>query len=66
MSISGILNREFDDSKNLRNHGEIVFIEEYERARKQASIETELPISTFPEKPPFSFEQAIDEDYLPE
>lgn len=30
------------------------------------SVETELPLSTFPQEPHFTFEQVLDENYLPE
>lgn len=56
----------FDDSKNLRNHAEENFLQSYEKARKIASDETGLPLDHFPEDPHFSFEQTIDENYLPE
>lgn len=51
------LNLAFADSKNLRTHGEKNFIKAYEKAREEASIETELKIETFPEEPPFSIQQ---------
>ncbi len=60
------LNSEFEDSSNLKKHAEENFLKSYQKAREIASDETDLPISHFPEKPPFSFEQAIDENYLPE
>ncbi|MCX7997802.1 MAG: DUF29 domain-containing protein [Leptospiraceae bacterium] len=60
------LNAEFEDSKNLRNHGKNNFHKAYSKAREIAAAETGLPLSTFPEEPPFTFEQVIDEKYLPE
>jgi len=60
------LNLAFEDSKNLRNHGEQNFIKAYKKAREEASIETELKMETFPEEPSFSFGQAINEKYFPE
>ncbi len=60
------LNLAFEDSKNLKNHGEKSFIKSYEKAREEASIETEIKIETFPFEPPFSFQQAINEKYFPE
>jgi len=32
----------------------------------QAAAETGLPIERFPEAPPFTLEQALDENYWPE
>ncbi|MCX8000762.1 MAG: DUF29 domain-containing protein [Leptospiraceae bacterium] len=60
------LNSDFETSRNLENHARENFKQAYGKARKLASDETGLPLSTFPEEPPFTFEQVIDEDYLPE
>ncbi|MCX8000759.1 MAG: DUF29 domain-containing protein [Leptospiraceae bacterium] len=60
------LNKTFRDSKNLKKHAEFHYKEEYIDARDIASDETGLPLSTFPEEPPFTFEQVLDENYLPE
>ncbi|HNO21971.1 MAG TPA: DUF29 domain-containing protein [Leptospiraceae bacterium] len=60
------LNAEFDDSKNLWNHGKSNFVKVYLKAREIASAETGLPLSSFPEEPPFTFEDTVDEKYLPE
>ncbi len=60
------LNSLFEDSNHLRKHAEESFSKSYRKAREIASDETGLPISHFPELPPFSFEQVIGEDYLVE
>ena len=60
------LNSMFEDSYNLKKHAEDSFSKSYKKAREIASDETGLPLSHFPEAPPFTFEQAIGEDYLPE
>ena len=60
------LQDEFEDSQNLKNHGKIHFRKAYQKAREIASAETGLPLSSFPEEPPFTFEQVIDESYLQE
>ena len=39
--------------------------EAYKDARDVASAETGLSLSTFPEEPPFTFEESLDEKYLP-
>jgi hypothetical protein len=53
-------------SRTLYNH----FLEEsdsvYLKARRQATIKTELPAQTFPEKCPYSPEEIINFDFLPE
>jgi hypothetical protein len=56
----------FEDSYNLKKHAEDSFSKSYKKAREIASDETGLPLSHFPEEPPFTFEQVIGEDYLPE
>lgn len=60
------LNFDFETSKNLENYAKANFEKIYRKSRQMASKETGLPLSTFPEEPPFTFEQVIDEDYLPE
>lgn len=60
------LKKAFKDSTNLKRYGKTNFQEEYLDARDIASAETSLPISHFPEEPPFTFEQIIDENYFPE
>jgi len=60
------LNSMFEDSYNLKKYAEDNFSKSYKKAREIASDETGLPLSHFPEAPPFTFEQAIGEDYLPE
>jgi hypothetical protein len=42
------------------------FAAAYVRARLEASSETDLDLSVFPHDPPFSYEQAMDETWLPE
>jgi hypothetical protein len=56
----------FEDSYNLKKHAEDSFSKSYKKAREIASDETGLPLSHFPEAYPFTFEQVIGEDYLPE
>jgi len=42
------------------------FAETYADARELAHYETGLPLDTFPETAPFSLEQALDQDFLPD
>lgn len=60
------LHGEFEDSTNLKNHGKDKLLRAYLDARDIASAETGLPLTVFPEEPPFTFEQVTDEKYLPE
>ncbi|MFM7603085.1 MAG: DUF29 domain-containing protein [Pseudanabaena sp.] len=56
----------FQSSPSLRNYFQQIFDECYRDARKQAKIETRLPLVHFPEVCPFTSEQVLDEDFLPE
>lgn len=60
------LKRAFLKSPSLKNYFNEVFLECYEDARKEASLETGLPIDDFPVTPDFSEEEALNPDYLPE
>jgi hypothetical protein len=42
------------------------FAKQYTRARRKASLETGLPLTTFPEPCQWSLEQVLDPDFLPE
>ena len=42
------------------------FSSAYVRARLEASSETDLDLDVFPLDPPFTYAQAVDEDWLPE
>ncbi len=43
-----------------------LFVEAYDRARLQASTETDLDEDVFPGEPPFTREQTLDEAFWPE
>jgi Domain of unknown function DUF29 len=60
--ISLILN----DSPSLRNYFSEVFIPIYQKSRIDAARETKLPITRFPEQCPFTLEDTLNEDWLPE
>jgi len=55
-----------EDSHSLRDFLPEAFAWAYPRARKEAAKETRLPLTTFPEACPWSLEQVLDEDFLPE
>ncbi|MFB2938415.1 DUF29 domain-containing protein [Aerosakkonemataceae cyanobacterium BLCC-F154] len=55
----------FEDSPSLRNYLAEVFDKCYQNARKEAADETELPLHIFPSESPFTPEQTLDEDFLP-
>jgi hypothetical protein len=43
-----------------------IFNESYQEARKQAADETGLPLEIFPFECPFTSEEALNPDYLPD
>jgi hypothetical protein len=53
-------------SPSLKRFYQEVFATAYQESIKLAVDETDLPRSTFPEQCPFSPEQVLDLDYLPE
>jgi len=60
------LKRDFRISPSLKRYFLETFAECYQGARKLASVETEMTITTFPVASPFTPEQVLDEDFLPE
>ncbi len=64
-SRKGIAKR-IKESPSLKSYPQEVLLECYEIARFNAHTETELPLAIFPEIPPFTLEQALDENFLPE
>jgi len=49
--------------KRILNQGWLTKI--YRIAHKDAALETDLPLSTFPEQCPYTWEQVLDEQFLP-
>ncbi|MCL1471874.1 DUF29 domain-containing protein [Argonema antarcticum] len=60
------LNRELDDSPSLRPYLETIFDSCFQNAREQAKDETQLPLETFPLSSPFTLEESLNPDFLPE
>ena len=60
------IRRIFKSSPSLRNYFQQIFDECYLDAREQAKIETSLPLERFPVNSPFTSQQVLDEDFLPE
>ncbi|MFW6357653.1 MAG: DUF29 domain-containing protein [Chroococcales cyanobacterium] len=60
------LKKAFNESPSLKKYFQQIFDESYQEARKMASIETGLAIKIFPEVSPFSEEDTLNDDYLPE
>jgi len=60
------LHKSFKSSPSLKRHFLQEFEDCYNGARELASVETGIPIKTFPTESPFSPEQVLDKSYLPE
>lgn len=56
----------FDDSPSLKPYYLEIFPDCYQDARELASDETGLTINTFPVASPFTNEEALNENYLPD
>jgi len=57
---------DMEDSPSLYHHAQMEFEKAYRRARKLASVETGLKLSRFPEQCPWTLEQVLDSEFLPE
>jgi hypothetical protein len=55
----------FKQSPSLRRHASISIADLYPRARRKASLETKLPLRAFPAECPYSFDQLMDDDFVP-
>jgi hypothetical protein len=60
------LRDDFEFSPSLRAYAAEVFNETYEDAREQAAAETGLLKSRFPQTSPYTIEQTVDPDFLPD
>lgn len=60
------LRRAFRDSPSLKPYFTLVFDECYQDARGLATDETGLPGETFPAKSPFTTDETLDPEYLPD
>lgn len=57
----------FEDSPSLfKSYTPEVFESSYHYARRKAGRETRLSLEAFPETSPYTLEQTLDEDFLPE
>jgi hypothetical protein len=55
-----------EDSPSLKPYLEEVFPDCYRKARQDAARQTKLPINIFPEVSPFSVEETLNPDWLPD
>ena len=65
LALPAILDH-IEDSPSLARYPGEVFGRCYSTAREQAAAETALPRSVFPETSPYTVEQALDPDFLPD
>lgn len=55
-----------EDSPSLKSYLTEIFAKCYQVARRDAASETGLPANTFPDESPFSLEETLNPDLLPE
>lgn len=60
------LRDDFKTSPSLKRFFEEVFSQCYQDAREQAADETGLPLNTFPTESPFTIDETLNPDYLPQ
>ena len=60
------LQDDLKDSRSLKPYFQEIFTETYQQARELAALETDLPLEIFPLEFPFTPEQTLDYNYLPE
>lgn len=60
------LREAFADSPSLKQYFQDVFVECYQDARKQASDETGLSLDIFPVESPFSADECLNTEFLPD
>ena len=56
----------FEESPSLKLYFSENFDKAYQKIRKQAALETELPIQTFPQECPFPKESVLADEWMPE
>ncbi|MEA5620413.1 DUF29 domain-containing protein [Cronbergia sp. UHCC 0137] len=60
------LRKHLKDSPSLKNYLLEVFTECYQDARQQAALETSLLIDIFPVDSPFTVDESLNQDFLPD
>ncbi len=60
------IHKALKNSPSLKLFFANVFTECYQYGRKRASIETGLSLTAFPTESPFTMDEILDEDFLPE
>ena len=62
----GRLAKDFSASRSLELYAEAELADLYRLARKRAAVQTRLPSEAFPETCPYTLEQTLNENFLPE
>jgi hypothetical protein len=60
------LQDDFEESPSLRPHAAAIFSRAYADARERASAETGLPAQTFSSASPYTLDQTLDPEFLPD
>ncbi len=60
------INKNLKKSPSLKNYLIEIFDQVYKLARQEASTQTKLPVDIFPTQCPFTLENILNPDYLPE
>jgi hypothetical protein len=60
------IKKQMKENPSLKGCFHEIALNEYEYSRKLAVLETNLDILTFPEEMPFTLDEALQEDWLPE
>lgn len=60
------LRETLEDSPSLKRYYQEVFNKCYQNARQEASLETGLDLKIFSQQSPFTPEETLDSEYLPE
>ncbi len=56
----------FEQAPSLKHYGEQKLSEAHHHAIKEASAETGIPVKRFPAECPFTFDQVLEDEFLPE
>lgn len=54
-----------EDNPSLKSSLGVILQKAYSKAKKAAALETDLPVMTFPRDCPWSFDEAVREEFLP-
>ena len=60
------IGRDLATNRSLHGYPAERLADAYRYARRVAAIDTELPLATFPEACPWTVDQVLDEDFMPE